>query len=91
LENKNKDILTPQDALLTVGLCTASINVNNAYDYLQRITNLARFHSLFSDQLDAITQKIEGLVPLLQCTDPATTISLAAKPLTPELRETAFK
>jgi hypothetical protein len=91
MENKNENTLTPHDALLTVGLCAALTNVSEGKDYLQRIADLARSHSLFSDEVDTIKQKIELLFPLVHRTGPEAAIDLAARSLTQKLRETAFK
>jgi len=91
LENENKETLTPQDALLTVALCTASTDAGDDKGCLQRLAELARSHSLFSDELDAVRPKIEALFPLVHSTDSEVAIGLAATSLTPELRETAFK
>ena len=91
LENKNKETLTPEDALMTVVLCAALNGADEDKIYLQRLGELARSHPLFSDYLDAVPQKIETLFPIVQSTDPEEAIGLAATALTPELRETAFR
>lgn len=91
LKNKNKDILTPQDALLTVALCAASVDAGADKDFVPQLAELARSHTLFSDEFDAVTQKIEALFPLIHSTDPEAAIGLAATSLTPELRKTAFE
>jgi len=70
LKKENKETLTPQDALLTVALCAAATNADSASAYLQRLAELARLHPLFSDDLDAVVQKIEALFPLVHSTDP---------------------
>lgn len=91
LENENKDILTPQDALLTVAICAAEMGSGDIQAQLARIDALARSHPLFADEPDLIQRRINELFALVHNTDQGAAIGLAARSLTPELRETAFK
>ena len=91
LENERKQILTLQDALLTVAICAAKIDADDSHGDINRIAVLAISHPLFSNERDTVEPRVNMLVHLILNTDPVKAIDIAAKSLTPELRETAFE
>jgi len=67
------------------------IYVTKDYKDIDRVASLAEGHSLFQGNIEDIISKIYRLTNMLPKEDPINLVSLAAKSLTFELRETAFE
>jgi len=83
--------LTFQDALIVIAVYAMQIYVTKDYKDIDRVASLAEGHSLFQGNIEDIISKIYRLTNMLPKEDPINLVSLAAKSLTFELRETAFE
>ena len=82
--------LTLQDALILVAVCASEIDEEYRYNDAQRIIAMAHAHPLFQEKRKATAARVYHIWNLMVTKDRKKTVDLAVKPLSPELRETAF-
>ena len=82
--------LTLQDALILVAVCASEIDEEHRYNDAQRIIAMAHAHPLFQEKLKSTAARVYHIWNLMVTKDRKKTVDLAFKPLSPELRETAF-
>ena len=89
--NKPKIDFSPEEALMMVAMCASASDNKPSQEEINRIVSLAMGHPMFHEEdVDTLNRKVDRMLHLLLKLGISKSIELARKPLTPELKETAF-
>jgi hypothetical protein len=83
--------MTLQDALIAIGVYAAREIEQSEGTVVQRVAERAGQHPLFKESDESLRARINHVTNQMRTEKPQALLSRAARSLTPELRETAFK